>query len=297
MALDKKDILKRVSYIEIKTRRLVDEVLSGAYESVFKGRGIEFHQVRDYVYGDDFRTIDWNTSARTGRLHVKEFVEERELTVILAVDISGSQFFGVELKRKIDMTVEICAALGLSAMKNNDRVGLLLFDDTIRKYIPPKKGKKNILRIIMELINIDYLPRKTDISLALEYLNNIHKRKAIVFMFSDFFNKGFEKDIILTSKKHDFIALSIYDAFEIEPKRSSLITFMDMETGRVNLIDLGSKREILKMKALINEHIEEVSGFFQRNGIDHISIKTDESYEKSLINFFRRREKRLRDIG
>lgn len=294
--INKSEVLKKVRYIEIKTRRLVEEVLSGAYESAFKGRGIEFHQVRDYTFGDDFRAIDWNTSARTGKLHIKEFIEERELTVILAVDMSGSQFFGTRRLSKIDVIIELCAALGFSAIKNNDRVGLLLFDDEVEKYIPPKKGKKSILRIISDLMNINYSLKRTNIALALKFLNNILKRKSIVFLFSDFFDEGYEKDLILSARKHDFIGFSVFDTFEINPTKATLLSVKDIETGQVGFIDLGSKKEVNQIKKSIDGHLEKVNTFFRKNGIDYISMNSAESYERALISFFKKRERRYHEI-
>ena len=295
--MDRSEVLKKVRYIEISTRKIVNEVLAGAYESIFKGRGIEFSQVREYVYNDDYRIIDWNTSARTGKLHIKEFEEERELTVILAIDVSGSQFYGSSEMSKMDVILQMSAAIGFSAIRNNDRVGLLLFSDTVHKFISPKKGSKNILRVLKEILDSDYSARETNISLAMEYLNNIQKRKAIVFLFSDFYAGNYEKAIAITGRRHDLISIAAFDPLEKELPKAGLVPLRDMETGGIRLIDTSSSRKRRLYREQFEKHIFDIKKMLSRYNIDFIYLMTNENYESALIKFFKSREKRrLREV-
>ena len=286
------ELLKKVRKIEIFTKGLVNQIFSGEYHSVFKGRGMVFSEVREYQFGDDVRMIDWNTSARFNHPYVKVFEEERELTVILLVDVSKSEIFGTVSQLKKDVAIELCAVLALSAVKNNDKVSVILFSNVIEKFIPPKKGRTHILRIIRELLN--FQPRQTGTSIAegLRYLTSVIKKRSIVFMISDFLDKGYDDALKIAAKKHDVIAIRLYDRRESELPSVGLIRIIDAETGNPRWIDTSSK--------FVREHYQKWwhdqdivrKKLFQRSGVDAIDIRIDKSYIPPLIKFFRIREQR-----
>jgi uncharacterized protein (DUF58 family) len=289
-----KEILKKVRQIEIKTGRLVNDVFAGEYESIFKGRGMEFHEVREYIPGDDIRSIDWNVTARAGHPYVKKFIEERELTVIIMADISGSGNFGTRNKMKIELMAEIGAVLSFSAIKNNDKIGLLLFTDKIEKFIPPKKGRPHVLRVIRELLYYKPESRKTSINSALEYLGKVLKKRAVVFLISDFMDTDYEKLLRILNKRHDIVGISIADPREKDLPDIGLAEFEDAETGEILFLDTGDellKKELAKKRSSFAESRNKA---FRAMGLDSIDISTDKPYIKPLILFFRMRAKRFR---
>jgi len=289
-----KEILKKVRQIEIRTGRLVNDVFAGKYESVFKGRGIEFHEVREYVPGDDIRSIDWNVTARTGNPYVKKFIEERELTVLLMADISGSGRFGSRSKMKKDTMAEIGALLAFSAIKNNDKIGLLLFTDHVEKFVAPKKGRAHVLRVVRELLYFNPKGRKTSISSALEYLGKVLKKRCVIFVISDFMDSGYERLLRILNKRHDIIGISISDPRETHFPDIGLIEFEDAETGEVIYLDTGDdflKNELARRRSSFMESRNRV---FKSMGLDSIEISTNKSYIEPLILFFRIRAKRFR---
>lgn len=288
-----RELLKKVRQIEISTRHVVNEVFSGEYQSVFKGRGMEFAEVREYQPGDDVRTIDWNVSARMGHPYIKQFEEERELTVMLLVDVSSSGSFGTTMQQKREVAAELSAVLAFSAIKNNDKVGLIIFSDKIDKFIPPRKGKKHGLRVIREILFHKPQESATDLSTALEYLNRVIKRRSTIFLISDFLTENYEKALHVANRKHDIIALSITDPREITLPDVGMIDLEDAETGESLLIDTGSRtiRDGFYHDAL-NMHTKRDS-FFKSIGVDHINILTDRSYVEPITRFFRMRAKRL----
>jgi len=288
-----KELLKQVKQIEIKTRGVVNEVFSGEYHSVFKGRGMEFSEVREYQIGDDIRTIDWNVTARFGHPFVKIFEEERELTVILVIDMSGSLMFGSVNKTKQQIAAELSAILAFSAMKNNDKVGLILFTDRIEKFVPPKKGRSHGLRIIREVLSFKPEGNTTDIKSALEYLNHTIKRKSIAFLISDFIDDGYDKIMNIVGKKHDLIGVVLKDPRESEIPKSGLMKFRDVETGKLRHIDTSSKKVQLMYKETVQFHETQRKEIFMKSRLDSINIDISESYIKPLANFFRKREKQL----
>jgi len=287
-----KDILKQVRQIEIKTRGLVNEVFSGEYHSVFKGRGMEFSEVREYQFGDDIRNIDWNVTARYGHPFVKIFEEERELTVMLLVDMSGSLHFGSFEKTKQRIAAELSAILAFSALKNNDKVGLILFTDQIEKFVSPRKGRSHVLRIIREVLSFQPEGNKTDLKGALEYFNHTIKKKSITFLISDFIDEGYEKIIKIIGKKHDFVSIILQDPREREIPKAGLIKIQDSETGSIRYLDSSSKivQEYFNQKIKSND--EKIKDLFMRSRIDSIKIDTSKSYIKPLVDFFKVREKR-----
>jgi uncharacterized protein (DUF58 family) len=290
---DTREILKKVARIEIQTRGLVNEVLSGEYHSVFKGRGMEFSEVREYQYGDDIRTIDWNVSARMGHPYVKIFEEERELTVMLMVDLSSSGEFGTCDQMKGQIAVEICAMLAFSAIKNNDKVGLILFTDTIEKYVPPKKGKQHVLRVLRELLYFRPKARQTNIGTALEYLSKVVNKRCVGFLVSDFLSEGYDSALRIANKRHDIIAISLTDPRERSLPNVGFIEFEDAETGEIYTLDT-SDDSIRDRFALQNtKDRDEREQLFRSMNVDYINIDTDQSYVKPLIKFFKMREKRL----
>jgi len=282
------DILKKVRKIEIKTRRLSDHIFSGEYHSHFKGRGMTFSEVRPYQYGDDVRSIDWNVTARYNEPFVKVFEEERELTMLLMVDVSGSEFFGTKNQFKKDTLTEIAATLAFSAIQNNDKVGLLLFSNEIELYIPPKKGRSHVLRIIRELLEFQPKHHQTDIKKALEFLTDVMKKKAIVFMLSDFMDQGYEKPLKIVAKKHDVTAIRVFDPKEVEIPNLGLIPVWDMETGLTHTVDTSSARVRLAYKAHYLKQIDYFKTQFTRSGAGIIHNRTDEDYVKNLLGYFNR---------
>jgi len=289
-----KEVLKQVKRIEIKTGRLVSETFAGQYESTFKGRGMEFAEVREYAPGDDIRTIDWNVTARAGKPFIKKFVEERELTVVFLVDFSSSGHFGTADKFKNEIAVEIVSLLALSATKNNDKVGMICFTDTIEKFITPKKGKKHILRIVREMLSFTPEHRGTNIKTSLQFLNEVTKRKAVVFLVSDFLDRGFEKDLKITAQKHDLIALRIADGLEENLAASGFLELEDSETGEMAVIDTSDSYFVKNFKEKRAAELQNLKKLFHSAKVDSIDIYTGRSYTKPLINFFRARALRLR---
>lgn len=287
------ELLKKVRHIEIKTRGLVNHLFSGEYHSVFKGKGMDFSEVREYQYGDDIRSIDWNVTARFGHPYIKVFEEERELTVLLVVDLSGSQYFGSYQQAKQQIAAELSAILSLSALKNNDKVGLILFTDTVEKYIPPQKKKTNVLRIIREVLSFEPKSRGTNIKNALEFVNKAVKKRSICFLISDFNDKGYEQVIRITARKHDLIAVKIEDPRENELPSVGLVQFADPESGKEMLIDTGSIKVRSLFYAKVQERKNLIRKIFTAAGIDTINVNTAQSYIPPLVNFFKKRETRL----
>ena len=286
-----KHVLKKVRQIEIRTRHLVNDVFSGEYHSVFKGRGMEFAEVREYEPGDDIRSIDWNVTARMGRPYIKRFTEERELTVILVVDVSASSNFGTFEQMKGEIVAELCAVLAFSAIKNNDRVGLLIFTDQIEKFIPPKKGRTHILRVIRELLYTQPEQPGTDITQALEYLNKVFTRRSIVFMVSDFLTSNYMTPLRIANKRHDMVAITITDPREIQLPPVGLIELEDVETGEEVLIDTNDKAWLQAYQKMNIQRREERDREFRLMGVDAVHISTDRPYIDPLIQFFRMRER------
>jgi len=287
-----KELLSQVRQIEIKTKGVVNQVFSGEYHSVFKGRGMEFSEVREYQFGDDIRNIDWNVTARFGHPFIKIFEEERELTVILLVDLSGSLIFGSVQKTKQQIAAELSAVLAFSALKNNDKVGLLLFTDKIEKFVPPRKGRKHVLRIIREVLSFEPVGKTTSIKTALEYMNSAIKKRSIVFLLSDFIDEGYEKILKAAGKKHDLIGVVINDERETSIPKMGLVKFIDAETGRERWIDTSSSKVQERLKEYRNQISLIRKNLFASGRIDHIEVKTGEDYVKPLIRFFRMRERR-----
>lgn len=292
MAAIPTEILRKVRRIEIKTRSLVENVFSGQYHSVFKGRGMEFSEVRDYQYGDDVRTIDWNVSARMGSPFVKQFQEERELTVILAVDASRSGDFGSVRQMKGEMAVELAALLAFSAIQNNDCVGLLLFTDEVEKYVPPKKGRRHVLRVLRELLYFEPRGKKTCIDAALRYLQRVLVRKAVVFLVSDFLDTGYDKTLRVMARRHDLVALPISDPREEELPPVGLVELEDAETGARFLADTFDPEFRRAFKASARRAREELQARFRTMKIDAVPLSTATPYVEPLAAFFRQRGKR-----
>lgn len=290
--MDTTELLKKVRKIEIKTKGLSKHLFSGEYHSAFKGRGMSFSEVRDYQYGDDVRNIDWNVTARTGGTSVKVFEEERELTVMLIIDVSASSLFGTRGQFKSDMITEIAAVIAFSAANNNDKVGAILFSDKIEKYIPPKKGKTTILHIIRELLHRETKSTGTDIKLALEYFNNIQKKRSVAFLMSDFMDDDYSLALQLAARRHDLVGLHIYDEVERNMPNVGLLRIQDAETGKVQVIDTSSKKLRDQHQAWFLEHEEQFREQFVRTGSDVLSIQTDQDYVKSLLGFFKNRKRR-----
>ncbi|KAA3617821.1 MAG: DUF58 domain-containing protein [Calditrichaeota bacterium] len=288
-----REILKKVKQIEVSTRSVVNEVFSGEYHSVFKGRGMEFAEVREYQPGDDVRTIDWNVSARSGHPFVKVFEEERELTVMLLVDVSSSGNFGTAEQFKREIAAELSAVLAFSAIKNNDKVGLMIFSDKIEKFIPPRKGKKHVLRVIREILFYKPQDSSTDLNVALEYLSRIIKRKSTVFLISDFLTENFEKSLHVANRKHDIIAISITDPREVTLPNVGLIELQDAETGESVTVDAGDANIRNAFYQTASHQRQELTGLFRSIGVDHIDVLTDRSYIEPITRFFKMRERRL----
>jgi uncharacterized protein (DUF58 family) len=287
-----KEILKKIRKLEIRTKGLVNNIFGGEYQSAFKGQGMEFSEVRAYSYGDDIRQIDWNVTARNGEPFIKVFEEEREQTLMLCVDISPSGFFGSRSQTKMELSIEICAVLAFSAIKNNDKVGLVLFSDKIEKVVPPKKGRTHVLRLIRELYTTEPSGSKTSIANALSYVNRLLNRKSIIVLASDFQDLDFEKQHRITSRKHDLVNLVVNDRLEDELPDVGLVPLMDAETGRQRLIDTSSKtvRESYRKKVL--EDDKRLKEYLLKNKMDSVSVYTNESYIQPLVNFFQRRSGR-----
>jgi len=287
--MEASDLLKKVRQIEIKTKGLSKHIFSGDYQSAFKGRGMSFSEVREYQYGDDVRNIDWNVTARTGDPHVKIHEEERELTLMLLIDSSNSALFGTQNKFKNEIIAEISAILSFSAINNNDKVGAILFSNGIDKYIAPKKGKKHILHIVRELVNDVKREQGTDLNKALKYLNNLQKRKAIVFILSDFLCDDFSDDLKLAAKRHDIIGIRVFDQRETELPKVGLLQVVDSETNVKKLIDTSSSRVRKQYATWQKDKVDQLKNSFISCNSDLIHIRTEDDYVKSLIKFFKRR--------
>jgi len=288
--LETSELLKKVRKVEIKTRGLSNHVFAGEYHSAFKGRGMAFSEVREYQYGDDVRNIDWNVTARFNHPYIKVFEEERELTVMLLIDLSDSKEFGTKIRLKRETITELSAVLSFSAIQNNDKIGVIFFSNKIEKFIPPKKGKKHILRIIRELIDLRPENRGTDISEALQYLTNIQKKRATVFIISDFIDDKFSEDALKIAKhKHDVIALQVFDKRDIELPDIGLVKLRDAETNTNMWIDTSSKKIRNKYKQTWIEADKKIKQIFRKTGVDFAEIRTDVDYVKPLLKLFKQR--------
>tara|TARA_R110002096_G_scaffold50399_4_gene132324 strand:+ start:49 stop:918 length:870 start_codon:yes stop_codon:yes gene_type:complete len=285
--MDTKEILKKVRKIEIKTKRLSNDIFGGEYHSSFKGRGMTFSEVRQYQFGDDVRAIDWNVTARYNEPYIKVFEEERELTMLLMVDVSGSESFGTINQFKKDTVTEIAATLAFSATQNNDKVGLILFSDDIELFIPPKKGKSHVLRIIRELIEFKPKSKKTNISVALKFLSSVMKKRAIVFMLSDFMDDDYEKTAKIASKKHDLTGIRVYDKHDEEIPNLGMVPMLDAETGAIQYVNTSSKTTRNSYKANALRLTDYYLNTFKRSGAGTINTRVDESYVKKLLGYFK----------
>ncbi len=290
--MDRNELLKKVRMIEIKSKGLSEQVFSGEYHSAFKGRGMAFSEVREYTPGDDIRSIDWNVTARFSHPYIKIMEEERELTVMLMIDVSASGYFGTNMQLKKDLITEIAAVLAFSALKNNDKVGAILFSDKIEKFIPPKKGKSHVLQIISALLSNEPVSAGTDITLALSYFTNVIKKRSIVFVLSDFFDYNFENALKLAARKHDVVGLNIHDEREFELPDVGLVRLMDNETGEVRWINTSSKSERHLYKANTLRYQDKIKNTFLRSGVDFANINTGHSYVQPLMGLFKKREAR-----
>lgn len=290
------DLMKKIRRIEIRTRRLVNDSYAGDYHSIFKGRGMEFDEVRPYQIGDEIRTIDWNVTARTGHPYVKRYVEERELTVLLVVDASASENFGSVSRFKRELAAELTAVLSFAATTNNDKVGLLIFTDIIELFIPPRKGRRHVLRIIRELLAFKPQNLGTDINMALEKVNQILKRRSIIFLVSDFLAQpeSYRKALALTNRRHDVIAVDLHDPMESEIKDVGLIALEDPESGEIVWVDTHSKSWRTAFYNNVRHLDDGKNHVFRQAQVDHIEIGTDEDYTIPLTSFFRERAKRIR---
>jgi len=288
--MDTKELLKKVRKIEIKTRRLSDHIFSGEYHTSFKGRGMTFSEVRQYQFGDDIRAIDWNVTARYNEPYVKVFEEERELTMMLMVDISGSESFGTQNAFKKDVVTEIAATMAFSATQNNDKIGLILFSDQIELFIPPKKGRSHVLRIIRELIEFHPKSNKTNISQALRFFSGVIKKKAIVFMISDFLtDDDYEKTLKIAGKKHDLTGIRVYDSREEKMPNIGVVNMLDAETGETMLVNTGSKSVRLEYEKYYQEKIKYFKETFSKSGSGTVNTRVDESYVTKLLGYFKSR--------
>ena len=289
--METKDILKKVRKIEIKTRRLSDNIFGGEYHSSFKGRGMTFSEVRQYQFGDDVRAIDWNVTARYNEPYIKVFEEERELTMLLMADVSGSESFGTSTQFKKDTVTEIAATLAFSATQNNDKVGLILFSDDIELYIPPKKGKSHVLRIIRELIEFKPKSKQTNISAALKFLSSVTKKKAIVFILSDFMDDDYEKTLKIAAKKHDLTGVRVFDKHDEEIPNIGMVPILDSETEVIQLINTSSKKIRANYKANASRLLNYYTNTFKKSGAGAINSRVDESYVKKLLGYFKHKGK------
>ena len=287
--MDTKELLKKVRKIEIKTRRLSDHIFGGEYHSTFKGRGMTFSEVRQYQFGDDVRNIDWNVTARYNEPFIKVFEEERELTMMLMVDVSGSELFGTEQQFKNEVVTEIAATLAFSATQNNDKIGLILFSDKVELYIPPKKGRSHVLRIIRELIEFKPESKQTNLVEALKFMQNVMKKKAIVFVLSDFISDDYQQTLKIVSGKHDVTGIRVYDKREEDIPNLGLVQMQDEETGEVMLVNTSSKKVRLNYGKFYQEKVEYFKESFNKSGAGTIDCRVDESYVKKMLGYFKRR--------
>lgn len=287
--MDTKELLKKVRKIEIKTRRLSDHIFGGEYHSTFKGRGMTFSEVRQYQFGDDVRSIDWNVTARYNEPYVKVFEEERELTMMLMVDASGSEFFGTEQQFKSEVVTEIAATLAFSATQNNDKIGLILFTDEIELYIPPKKGRSHVLRIIRELIEFKPKSKQTNLAQAFKFLRNVMKKKAIVFVLSDFIADAYKQTLKISANKHDVTGIRVYDKHEESIPNLGMVQMQDEESGELMLVNTGSKKVRQNYSNYYKEKVNYYKDSFAKSGAGTINCRVDESYVKKLLGYFKRR--------
>jgi uncharacterized protein (DUF58 family) len=285
-----KELLRKVRIIELKTRGLSEHIFSGEYHSAFKGRGMTFSEVREYVPGDEVRTIDWNVTARFGHPFVKVFEEERELTAMLVADVSASENFGTASQLKRDLITEVCATIAFSAIRNNDKVGLILFTDRVEKFIPPKKGRSHILRLVRELLEFRAVNRGTDIAEALRYLNNVIKKRCITFLISDMLDHGYENVLKIANRRHDLVVLRTADPREDELPDVGLVKFMDPETGLVRWVDTGSRAVRKAYRAAALKHQHRTREILRKAGVDHATISTQHGYIKPLMSLFKQRD-------
>ena len=291
-AMDTKEALRKVRRIEISTSRLVNNIFAGEYESVFKGRGIAFDEVREYQPGDEIRTIDWNVTARMGQPYIKKYVEERELVMMLVVDMSGSIQFGTQQQTKAEIVAEIAALLAFSAIKNNDKVGLICFTNEVELFVPPRKGRKHVLRVVREILYFQPQQRTTNINAVLEYIDRVLRRRSVVFLLSDFRDSGYERPLQVTAKRHDLIAITVQDSREEALPDVGIIELEDAETGEVILLDTRHRQTREVYSQLNQQALEARRKCFRTNKIDCIEIRTDTSYVQPLIRFFQQRTAR-----
>jgi len=289
-----KEVLKQVRRIQIRTSHLAEDALADAYQSVFRGQGIEFDEVREYQPGDDVRSIDWNVTARTGAPHVKKFHEERELTVMLLVDLSGSQRFGSHRALKSEIAAEFAAAIAYSAITNNDKVGFVGFTDRIEKFVPPKKGSRHVLRVVREILSLAPEGRGTDLSLALDYLNKVASRKTVAFLVSDFRDPKLDRALRVSARRHDLVAVCLRDPREEKLPPAGMVFAEDPETGLRLLVDTGSPRVRSAFEAARRLERAALAERFRRAGVDSIDVRVDRPYVDPLVRFFRMRERRFR---
>jgi len=290
---DHKELLKKVRRIQITTKHAVNDVFAGQYHSTFKGRGMEFDEVREYVPGDDIRSIDWNVTARTGSPHIKKFVEEREMTVMLVVDISASHLFGSGMQMKRDLAAEVAAVLAFSAIRNNDRIGLILFAEDVEKYIPPKKGTRHVLRLVREMLSHKPQGKGTNVAPALDYLNHVSTRKNVTFLISDFmFNDDYEQPLKISAQRHDLISVVVGDKREIAWPDIGLVNWHDAETGGTALVDTSSRKVREQLGLEQTRRAEAIDEMHRKAGIDTIRLFASEPYDKQFIKFFRQRAQR-----
>ncbi|MGH9321711.1 MAG: DUF58 domain-containing protein [Vicinamibacteria bacterium] len=289
-----REVLEKVRRIEIQTRRMVTDALAGEYHSIFKGRGMEFSEVREYLVGDDVRTIDWNVTSRTGALHVKKFTEERELTVLLVLDASGSADFGTRSRFKREVAAEMGALLAFSAIRNNDRVGAIVFTSDVEMYVPARKGRAHVLRVIRDLLYFEPRGKGTNLARACEYLNRVTRKRAVVFLLSDFLDEGFEKPLRVAAKKHDLISIFLSDPAEAEIPRVGLVELEDAESGRRLLLDTSDRKAMRAHHRAALERRRKTRENLNGMGVDVIDIETGIPYDRALFRFFQMRSRRLR---
>jgi uncharacterized protein (DUF58 family) len=283
------ELIKKIRKIEIRTRAISQQIFSGQYHSAFKGRGMAFSEVREYTYGDDVRSIDWNVTARFNRPHIKVFEEERELTVMILIDTSSSSLFGTHKMQKRDMIIELAAVLSFSAITNNDKVGVIFYNDKIQKFIPPQKGKTHILRIISELVNLTPETSQTNTTLALQYLTNVIKKKCTAFLISDFIETDFETALRITGKKHDLSAIQVCDSGETHLPAIGLLQIQDLETGKRRTVDTSNRQFQKNYDMWWKKHDKELQDIFRRTGTDTIKLLTDRDYVPVLMELFKKR--------
>lgn len=287
--METSELLKKVRHIEIKTRGLSNQIFAGEYHSAFKGKGMTFSEVREYQYGDAIRDVDWNVTARFNHPFIKVFEEERELTVMLLIDVSGSRNFGTRSQYKSELMTEIAAVLSFSAINNNDKIGVIMFSNKVEKFIPPQKGRKHILRIIQELLDFEPTSQTTNISAALEFFTNAVKKRCIAFVISDFIDTNFKDALTIASRKHDVVALRLFDQRETEMPNIGLVQMTDAETGENQWVDTSSRAVRESYANWWQNHTAEVERTFKRSGVDYASVATGDDYIKPLMNLFKHR--------